>query len=81
MNDLPKKVTLYEQLDAYLARACGAEATGNVAEAERLLRLALDCEETPQSGVGNAGECVQQANPLSQQDQAATSAANLPAAR
>jgi len=79
MNDLPKKMTLHEQRDAYFDKACEAEAKGEFAEAQRLLGLALECEETPQSGVGNAGECVQQANPVCQPDQAVTPAANPPA--
>ncbi|HSW01046.1 MAG TPA: hypothetical protein VLI39_12790 [Sedimentisphaerales bacterium] len=79
MNDLPKKVTLHEQRDAYLAGACQAEARGDIAEAQRLLGLALDCEQMPQPGVASAIDGVQQPGPAYKQDQAASPAANLPA--
>jgi len=78
MNDLPKTMTLHEQRDAYFDKACKAEAKGEFAEAQRLLTLALDCEGASQQPADNASECVQQANPVCQPDQAATPAANPP---
>jgi hypothetical protein len=44
------------ELEAYLTKACEAEARGDPVEAERLFACALRCEALPQSNVGNVSE-------------------------
>ena len=79
MNSVQNEDRRQENVDAYLAGACQAEARGDIGEAQRLLGLALDCEQMPQPGVASAIDGVQQPGPAYKQDQAAGPAANLPA--
>jgi len=76
MNSLQNEDRLQENLDAYLNRACEAEARGDFDEAERMFRFALHCEAHSRSDVGNASEYVQRVGPLYEQKQVAKSVGN-----
>jgi len=56
MDTFTTETSLAQKLEAYLTKACEAEARGDPAEEERLFACALRCEALSQSNVGNISQ-------------------------